>query len=98
MPLTYVATKEGSLYSSADAVNWQLVEGTPKVKSLLGYVDESTNQPAVLSAIVEEESGLVFAAMNAEGQWETACSFPGRRFLVGFYLFNVYKSCDGCGR
>lgn len=88
--LYYVATKEGSLYSSADAVNWQLVEGTPKVKSLLGYIDESTNQPAVLSAVVEEESGLVFAAMNAEGQWETGEMVPAHFPVEGFSSASIY--------
>ena len=88
--LYYVATKEGSLYSSADAVNWQLVEGTPKVKSLLGYIDESTNQPAVLSAIVEEDNGLVFAAMNAEGQWETGEMVPSHFPVEGFSSASIY--------
>lgn len=60
------------------------------MKSLLGYVDESTNQPAVLSAIVEEESGLVFAAMNAEGQWETGEMVPAHFPVEGFSSASIY--------
>ncbi len=88
--LYYVVTEEGSLYSSADAADWQLVEETPKVKTLLGHVDASTNQPAVLATIVEDENGFVFAAMDGEGQWERGESVPSNFPTEGFSSVSIY--------
>ncbi len=88
--LYYVAAEDGSLYSSADAASWQLVEGAPKVKALLGHIEEGVNQPAVLAAIVEEENGLVFAAMDADGQWEKGHAVPPHFPIEGFSSASYY--------
>lgn len=88
--LYYVITSDGVLYSSSDAANWQLVGNTPKLKALLGSVGESANQPAVLSAIIEDESGLTFAAMNVEGEWEKGQIVPENFPVEGFSSASIY--------
>lgn len=88
--LYYVITNDGALYSSNDAANWQIVEGSPKLKALLGSVDESTNQPAVLSAIMEDENGLVFAAMDGNGEWKKGETVPSHFPVEGFSSASIY--------
>ncbi len=88
--LYYVITNDGALYSSNDAANWQIVEGSPKLKALLGSVDESTNQPAVLSVIMEDENGLVFAAMDGNGEWKKGETVPSHFPVEGFSSASIY--------
>ncbi len=91
----YLPTSDGLLFSSVDGVNWTSVESELKVKTVLGSLDESKNQVAVLSAIVEDGNVLKFAAMDETGKWNlgnvVAEDFP----IEGFSSLSInlmYKS------
>ncbi len=66
----YMASTEGELYTSTDAIGWTAVE-SPTIKSILGVVNESINQSSSLAVIVDNEDDLHFAGLNREGEWTT---------------------------
>lgn len=85
----YVPTTEGVLYVSANGQDWTAVEEAPSVKYLFGVVKKGEKQPSVLTAAVEVEDGLHYAAMNEKNEWTTGGavqpSFPLTGFGVSTY-------------
>lgn len=80
----YVPATDGALYTSADGITWSREEGAPVIRALLGSLNNSVNQPAALSAIVETEGSLWFAAMDSKGNWETGAAVPTEFPISGF--------------
>lgn len=91
----YVPTVEGQLYSSVNGIDWKVVDSELKVKTVLGSLDESKNQAAVLSTIVEDGNVLKFAAMDQAGQWNIGEVVTEDFPVEGFSALSVnlmYKS------
>lgn len=83
----FVPTDKGAVYQSANGQDWTLMGNTPVVNTLLGMIKAgaSSSQPeAVLSAIVENNGVLSYAAMDLGGNWKTgdavAATFPIKGF------------------
>lgn len=80
----YVPASDGSLYVSTDAANWTLMEGTPKIKAVMGALNENVNQPTALSAVVDDNGVIKFGRMEKDGVWSYGAEMPDDFPLSGF--------------
>lgn len=80
----FVPAADGALYTSADASHWAKVENAPVVKAVLGGLQESANQPAVLSAVVEQDGKWMFATLDKEQTWTLGSEVPADFPVSGF--------------
>jgi hypothetical protein len=78
-----MASADGALYTSPDAITWTTVEA-PSVKSVLGVLAEGTNQPSSLAVIAVHEGAPHFAGLNSEGVWTTGEAVPDGFPVGGF--------------
>ena len=95
----YVISKQGSLYHSEAGADpdekqeWTIVEDTPEVKALLGFIPHNTvtGRDAVLSAIVVTDGLLHFATLIIGQDWVIGAEVPEIFPLSGFGSLN-YES------
>lgn len=80
----YVATEAGALYRSTDGQTWQVVEGTPAIRVLLGEIPAGLRQAAVLTAVAEQEGALIYCVMDEDGQWKMGDVVPAQFPVSGF--------------
>ena len=80
----YVPASDGSLYVSTDAANWTLMEDTPKIKAVMGALNENVNQPTALSAVVDDNGIIKFGRMDKDGVWSYGAEMPEDFPLSGF--------------
>lgn len=85
----YIPSSDGTVYVSEDGVSWETLEGIPTTKALLGGLTNSVNQPPALSAIIEEDGILSFAAMDTTNVWTIGASVPDEFPLSGFAAANL---------
>lgn len=84
----YVPSTDGALYTSADGLNWQLMENAPAVVYLLGAIPEGQKQSPVLCGITKETDGLRFAAMGEDLKWIDGDVVPDGFPVTGFGASN----------
>jgi len=80
----YIPSANGTLYQSINGMAWVQTGNAPSVKYLLGSLKEGTNQPSALSAIIEQEETLHFAAMDNENRWTVGNIVPENFPVTGF--------------
>jgi len=82
----YVAASDGSLYRSADGINWAPVENAPQIVALAGVVHAGVKpeRPSALAALIKDGGQWMFAAMNASGEWQTGTEAPADFPVTGF--------------
>lgn len=86
----YVAATDGSLYESTDGKTWQKKEDAPKIKTILGSMEEHVNQTARLSLLVEDADGIRYAVMDKDGRFETGSAVLEGFPVDGFATQNIY--------
>lgn len=95
----YVPAADGALYRSENGQDWALVEQAPSIKALLGAVESDeqnehvgVKQSSFLSAIVDEDGTLKFAALGKQQKWKTGDIVADEFPLSGFGSLSVYSS------
>ena len=86
----YLPTLDGRLYSSADGMKWAIVENAPVVKSVLGSMDEHTNQTGRLALLVEDSNVIKYAVMDKNGIFSLGTNVPAGFPVDGFASQNLY--------
>lgn len=80
----YVASSDGTLYRSADGMNWVAMTDTPSVRTILGRVGESSRQEEVLATIAERDGSLLFYALDGAMTWTAGEEIPADFPVSGF--------------
>lgn len=82
----YVPASDKKLYHSANGKNWQLVENSPAVVSILGVVKEETTakKPSALAVIATIDGESHFSSMNKSGVWSNGNIIPEQFPTSGF--------------
>ena len=82
----YLPASDGSLYYSTDGGNWNVLEQTPAVKTLLGTINgsEQGKTSSKLAAIIQEDNIWRFATMDVDRKWEKGTVTPAEFPVSGF--------------